>query len=207
MGTRGKTREFARRLWSRAVKYCEAKDKIAEMLQRVNSATGAVEDARNESEKKISGAKAQAQHDIECAKRDKDEAERAIADKQHDLELLKSRIDEESIPIAKDLVEKAKKESEKALRQFEKDKRIADSLIEKIRERIDFYEKKDFDLTFEGVQDLREKLEYEYYNTERKLDAIHKVIGNWVLPKTLRNHVDDDRQFMNSLKRDEPWID
>ena len=207
MGIREKTRELARRLWIRAVTFCEAKDRIAEMRQRVNSANEAVEESRKESERSISEKRMQAQRDIECANRDKDEAESAIAEKRRDLELLKSSIDEESIPVARGLVEKAQKESEEEIRQFDKAKQIATSLIEKIRERIDFYEKKDFDLTFEGVQDLRKKLEYEYYNTERKLDAIHKVIGYWELPKTLRNHVDGDRQFMNSLKRDEPWID
>lgn len=206
MGIKAKSRELARKLWIRAVAYCEAKDEIEAMRQRVNAAIETAEKERQEAEEEISEARKQSQYDIECANRDKAETVQLIAGKQHDLALLKSRIEEESIPDSEKLVAKAKGEAEEAIRQFEKSKRIATSLIGKIQKRMDFYDKGDFDLTFEGVQDLRTKLEYEYYNTERKLDAIHKVISNWELPKTLRAHIDEDRQFMNSIKGDQPWM-
>lgn len=206
MGIREKVKELACRFWTRAVTFCEAKDRVAEMRQRVNSATEAVEDARRESEKKISEAKAQAEYDIECANRDKAEAEQAIAEKQHDLELLKSRIDKEAIPIAEDLVTKAKKDATDAMRQAQKKKKTVTSWIGKIRKRNEFYENTDFDLAFEDVQDLRKTLENEYYNTERKLDAINNVMDKWDIPKKLRNRVDGDRKFLNSLEDEEPWI-
>lgn len=193
-------------LWSRIVSYCEAKSRIAEMRQRVDAALKAEAGACQKSETDIAEARMKAQYDIECANRDKVDAERAIAEKQRDLKLLKSRIDEESIPLVRELIEKSEKESREAIRQFDKAKRIATSLIDKIQKRIEFYENGDFDPTFANIQDLRTKLEYEYYNTERKLDAIHKVVGNWELPKSLRKRVDADQAFMDSLKSDEPWI-
>lgn len=207
MGMRKIVSTLCHRLWNRTVTYCEAKSKIAEMRQRVDTALEAAAVAWQKSEKDIAEARMKAQYDIECANRDKVDAERAIAEKQRDLNLLKSRIDEESIPLVKDLIEKSENESREAIHQFEKAKRIATSLIGKIQKRIEFYENEDFDPTFANIQDLRTKLEYEYYNTERKLDAIHKVIGNWELPKSLRKRVDADQAFMDSLKSDEPWIE
>lgn len=200
MRIKAKVRELARKLWIHAVAYCEAKDEIETMRQHVNSAVEAAEIERQKAEEEISKARKQSQYDIECANREKVEADQAIAEKQHDLELLKSRIDEEAVPIAEELIAKAKKETTEAMRQTKKKKDIATAWIGKIGKRIEIYENTDFDLTFEYVQDLKKTLEYEFYNTERKLDAIHKVLGNWDIPKKLRNRVDGDRQFINSIK-------
>lgn len=206
MGIKAKARELARKLWIRAVAYCEAKDEIETMRQRVNSAVEAAEKERQKAEEEISNARKQSQYDIECANRDKDEADQAFTEKQNDLKLLKARIGEEATPIASDMIARAKKEASDAMQHAQKKKSVATSWIGKIRKRIEFYENTDFDLTFEDVQDLRKTLENEYYNTERKLDAINKVLGNWDIPKKLRNRVDGDRQFMNSLNNEAPWI-
>ena len=200
MGIKAKARELVRKLWIRAVAYCEAKDEIKTMRQRVNSAVEAAETEHQKAEEEISKARKQSHYDIECANREKVEADQAITEKQHDLESLKSRIDEEAVPIAKELIAKVKKETTEAMRQAQKKKDIATAWIGKICKRIKFYENTDFDLTFEDVQDLKKTLEYEFYNTERKLDAINKVLGNWDIPKKLRIRVDGDRQFVNSIK-------